>query len=254
MAAAVQETRAEHFSREAATWDAKPFIRAINLRAAELIVENGYVNKQTDALDIGCGTGTLLAALLTRAGRVAGVDIAQGMVDKWTENFRKNGMGPEVATAVCLDLSALPDMAGPADALAEAFRPAFGGEFDGRFDLVSSVLTYHHVEDVVEMTKAAAAVLRPGGVLALFDIMKTPTSHRFHPRCKHHTVYHEGGFELDNMRRMLQDAGLEQAEAKEAHRFVRDVEGAGGPDAAPESMEFTMFMAVGRKPQTADRV
>ena len=106
-------------------------------------------------LDIGCGGG-LLAEPMTRLGaRVTGVDAdAAGIAAAGAH-----------AAAVGLDIEYV---AGAAEELAAAGR---------RFDAVVASEVVEHVADRAAFVDAIASVLRPGGVLVLTTINRTPRSY-----------------------------------------------------------------------------
>ena len=95
-------------------------------------------------LDVGCGTGTLMAVLASR-GRVLGVDASAGMLDV----LRKAGRGEAARSMV----EKLPFA-------------------DDRFDVVFSVAVFHHVADparVGEAVREMVRVCRPGGHVVIWD-------------------------------------------------------------------------------------
>jgi ubiquinone/menaquinone biosynthesis C-methylase UbiE len=103
------------------------------------------------ALDVGCGTGTLAVELARqRPGlAVAGVDADDAMLDR--------ARGKADRAGVQLDL-----------------RTAFAQELpfaDASFDLVVSSLFFHHLrrEDKLATAAEILRVLRPGGRLAIAD-------------------------------------------------------------------------------------
>jgi predicted TPR repeat methyltransferase len=100
-------------------------------------------------LDYGAGTGLLGFELLPRARRVTFADVSTGMLAVVKEKIARGNLGN--TEVVLLDLSREP--APPA-----------------RYDLVSSLLTLHHVEDVDALLAAFHSILAPGGVLALSDL------------------------------------------------------------------------------------
>lgn len=93
------------------------------------------------ALDLGCGTGHLAAALLLEgiASESVGLDISSGMVGVATESYG------ELATFLVGDAGHLPFA-------------------DASFDLVVGDAFLHHVLDVSECLAEVKRVLRPGGV------------------------------------------------------------------------------------------
>jgi ubiquinone/menaquinone biosynthesis C-methylase UbiE len=96
-------------------------------------------------VDIGCGTGTLLAEAARRwpAARVRGVDPAPGMIDVARKQV------PQVDFAV-----------GSAEALG---YPA------ATIDLVLSTTSFGHWRDQAAGLREVARVLRPGGILLLAE-------------------------------------------------------------------------------------
>jgi ubiquinone/menaquinone biosynthesis C-methylase UbiE len=97
-------------------------------------------------LDVGCGTGTLLAAALRAApgARVAGADLAPEMLAA-----ARAKLGPEVPLAA-------------ADATRLPFRT-------GSFDAVASSSSLHYWSDAPAGVAECARVLRPGGRLVITD-------------------------------------------------------------------------------------
>ncbi|MBN2025167.1 MAG: class I SAM-dependent methyltransferase [Actinobacteria bacterium] len=101
-------------------------------------------------LDLGCGTGNLIALMLQRhpASRIAGVDPSAGMREVSAKRFRDR---PEVEITA-------------GDALNVPFP-------DGSFDIVVSSLALHHVPPDLKASCARelARVLVPGGLLVHAD-------------------------------------------------------------------------------------
>jgi malonyl-CoA O-methyltransferase len=129
------------FSRGALRYDDRAGVQAaVRARALSLAEEAGPIAGA--ALDVGCGTGRLLAALAGRPGlRAAGVDLAPGMCAA----ARAAAPGAGVAAA---DAEALP------------FRA-------GAFDVVLSTSTFQWLPRLEPALAECARVLRPGGRLAL---------------------------------------------------------------------------------------
>jgi len=101
-------------------------------------------------LDLGCGTGNLIALILERypASRIVGVDPSAGMREVSSERFRDR---PEVEIAA-------------GDALAVPFP-------NGSFDIVVSSLALHHVPPELKASCARelARILAPGGLFVHAD-------------------------------------------------------------------------------------
>jgi ubiquinone/menaquinone biosynthesis C-methylase UbiE len=95
--------------------------------------------RQSDVLEVGCGTGLILQKVAKVANRAVGMDLSAGMLEKARER------GLEVVKANATDL--------PFD--------------DNSFDLVYSFKVLAHVEDIDTALREMARVTRPGGRLVL---------------------------------------------------------------------------------------
>ncbi len=104
-------------------------------------------------LEIGCGTGSLLAQMAGRGARVTGIDIAEAMVETARRNLAEAGVADrgEVQRLLAIEIE-------------DAFRAA-------SFDRVLSILALSEmsVEEVDCLLPQCRKVLRPGGRLILVD-------------------------------------------------------------------------------------
>ncbi|MFI6638060.1 class I SAM-dependent methyltransferase [Streptomyces sp. NPDC050504] len=110
----------------------------------------GELTPELHVLDIGCGPGTItadLAALVPR-GRVTGVDMAPGIVDRARALAAERGLdntGFAVADVHALDYP------------------------DDSFDVVHAHQVLQHVGDPVRALREMRRVTRPGGLVAVRD-------------------------------------------------------------------------------------
>ena len=81
---------AERFSEAAAGYDddRSPEYEA----CAGLVIERAEPNRTDTVLDLGTGTGAIALALAPDAGRVAGRDISEGMLERAREKTRERGI------------------------------------------------------------------------------------------------------------------------------------------------------------------
>jgi SAM-dependent methyltransferase len=96
-------------------------------------------------LDVGCGTGTLAAALRNAGYRVCGADHSTGMI----AHLAHSGRGTPVASA--------------------GERLAFA---TGSFDVAITVATLHHITDAEKIAQTLGEmcrVVRPGGSIVAWD-------------------------------------------------------------------------------------
>jgi len=109
--------------------------------------------ESVDVLDIGCGTGSLLAALGPRLHTGRGVDASAGMIAE--AKIRNSAPNLEFET-----------IAGP--------RLPFA---DKSFDIVTSLLSWRYL-DWDPLMMEIQRVLRPGGRLIVIDMVTAPVKNR----------------------------------------------------------------------------
>ncbi|GAA2898721.1 27-O-demethylrifamycin SV methyltransferase [Streptosporangium fragile] len=121
----------------------------------ELMIEKIAVKPGDRVLDIGCGTGGPAIQLARETGaEVVGVTISRGQVEQASALAESSGLGGQV-TFRQADAMDLPF---PADS----------------FDAVWLFESIFHMPDRLGPLRQAAAVLRPGGRLALTDVLTSP--------------------------------------------------------------------------------
>lgn len=110
------------------------------------------IDRCQDVLDLGCGTGIvarLIAARPSFAGSVVGIDRSPDLVRAAQRFAGQEGLGGRVRCLV-----------GDAHKLAQP---------DASFDAVVAHTLFSHLDDPAATLVEMARVLRPGGVLAVFD-------------------------------------------------------------------------------------
>jgi 2-polyprenyl-6-hydroxyphenyl methylase / 3-demethylubiquinone-9 3-methyltransferase len=100
-------------------------------------------------LDVGCGGGLLCEALARAGAKVAGIDLAPGMIEVARLHAAEHGLDISYRVA-------------SAEELAEADP--------GGFDVVTCMEMLEHVPDPERMIRTLAMVVRPGGALFLSTI------------------------------------------------------------------------------------
>jgi SAM-dependent methyltransferase len=128
-------------------------LRAATAEVVERLDGWGLLAPEARVLEIGCGAGRYLQALSPRVGRVHGLDIARGMIERARE--RCAGLGNvAVSLANGRDLGGLPD---------------------GGFDLVLAADVFPYLvqagpEAVEAQVAEIGRVLRPGGELVVLNL------------------------------------------------------------------------------------
>jgi ubiquinone/menaquinone biosynthesis C-methylase UbiE len=130
-----------------------------HLRMLDLVVAVSGVKDGDRVLDIGCGTGLLSLRFLDAAGcSVVGIDKSPEMLACFKRKIRENGLGARV-------------MVRTGDAASLQADP-------GRFDVIASTVTLHHVKDKLPMIRSIFSLVRPGGRFVMGDVdLDTSGSH-----------------------------------------------------------------------------
>ncbi|WP_461209615.1 ArsR/SmtB family transcription factor [Desulfocurvus sp. DL9XJH121] len=167
------------FERHADSWDRLCQETLGGFDLAEELVRR--MPEVATAVDLGCGTGRLLARMRGRAGALIGVDSSQPMLERARANL--GGDGPGLSLRIG-DLEHLP--------LA-----------DGEADLAVMSLALHHLPSPQGGIREAWRVLAPGGTFLLAD---------FEPHQREDLREHAGdhwlGFEPSRVSGWLQGEGF----------------------------------------------
>ena len=110
------------------------------------------IDAASTVLDVGCGTGVAARTIARRAnfsGRVTGIDLSPYLVAAATRLADEEGLGDRIefrsGDTRVLDIP------------------------DGKFDAVVAHTLVSHVGEVLAVLNEAARVLKPGGLIAIFD-------------------------------------------------------------------------------------
>lgn len=137
------------FDESAPTWDSDPVKVARALAVAEGIRNRVPLTRQMHALEYGCGTGLLGFALQACLGRITLADSSPGMLATLDEKIaaaRSSNLH-----SMKLDLTSDPL---PAE----------------RYDLICSLMTFHHIDDTGGLLRDLFALLGSPGYLCVADL------------------------------------------------------------------------------------
>lgn len=189
-------TQQRNFDAVALNWDEKPRRVKLATEVAAAIQENTPLSKEWDALDFGCGTGLITLQLAPALRSITGIDSSPGMLERLNAKIQEVAF-TNVSTELCdLEKGKLPT---------------------GRYHLITSSMTLHHIKEIVPLLLSLKALLHPGGWIALADLEFE--GGRFHDDPT--GVFHHG-FSRDELAGMLEDAGFSSISVTTASNVVKD--------------------------------
>lgn len=198
---------ATDFDERAATWDDDPAKVERARVVAEAIRRAVPLAPSTRLLEYGAGTGLVSQALMGHVGPLTLAEPSAGMRDVMAEKVA-TGRLPAMARIVDLDLATAPQrgdgrvVAGPED----------------QADLVVTVMTLHHIDDVDTVLAGLARLLAPGGHLCIVDLEKEDGSfHRDDPAFGGHH-----GFGRAELTGRLARAGFADIAFRRCHEMQKD--------------------------------
>jgi len=206
-----------HFDEAAVQWDNQP--TRVELARAVGAAIFRVVPLQTDwrALDYGAGTGLLTLGLLPRVASIVALDASEGMLAQLTQKLAAARIAKVRARHWNLEEQPYPEDA---------------------FDLAVSSMTLHHLRDVPLVFRRLAALLKPGGWLAVADLDREDGS----SHGEREDVFHLG-FERKQVAGWLAAAGFDRVSIEDAHSVVKS-------DSAGSSRSYGVFLAAGRRKQS----
>jgi 2-polyprenyl-3-methyl-5-hydroxy-6-metoxy-1,4-benzoquinol methylase len=205
-------TYREDFDGHAATWDDDPVKVTRAAAVAEGIRSRVPLSRAMRALEYGCGTGLLSFELRHELGHITLADRSTGMLDVLNEKIRAAEASNMLPIALDLVADPLPDE---------------------RYDLIYTLMTFHHIEDTDAMLRAMSKLLNSHGVLCVADLDAEDGS--FHgPGFTGHN-----GFDRDDLGRRARDAGFRNVDFSTVFHMT-DADSTGQTD-------FPIFLMVARK-------
>ena len=170
------------FDKKASTWDEEPRRVKLARDVAAGIIDQVHPTREMDAMDFGCGTGLLTLDLQPHVRSITGVDTSSGMLDVLEEKVRKQGI-TNVSALNCDVVS--------------------GEKPEGRYHLIVSSMTLHHVTELETLFRFFFELLLPGGTLCVADLDKEDGT--FHDDL---TGVLHFGFERELVKSNLADVGF----------------------------------------------
>lgn len=137
------------FDQRAKTWDSDPKKVERARTVADAILRAIPLRPTMHVLEYGCGTGLLGFALQPHVGSITLADTSQGMLDVLAEKIAASGVSNMIPLRLDLSSDPLPE---------------------SRFDIITSLMTLHHIPNTAAILRHFYDLLTPGGWLALSDL------------------------------------------------------------------------------------
>jgi len=212
--AGIVVNRKRDFDLEATTWDEKPHRVTLDNDLFTAIAGTVALTHSLEVFDFGCGTGLLTLQLAAQAGHVTGSDSSRTMLDVLARKAKDCQIG-NITTyhidAACVDA------------------------IEGRYDLVTSTMTLHHVRDIAPLLEQFFRILRPGGHVCIADL--DLENGDFHGN--NEDVFHFG-FDRGLLQETLSAAGFVRVRNKKATEVHKT-----GSDGQVRS--FSVFLITGQR-------
>jgi ubiquinone/menaquinone biosynthesis C-methylase UbiE len=202
------------FDQVASSWDEEPRRVKLAGNVAAAIIDTVHPDQVMDALDFGCGTGLVTLRLRPWVRSIVGVDSSQGMLSVLERKVRERGM-TNVETILC-DVE-------------KGERPG------GRFHLIVSSMTLHHLPEPKRLFTLFHELLLPGGMLGIADLDAEDGSFHEDPAGVHHH-----GFDREQIMALLSESGFVDCGAKTADVIVKGAE--------VVAREYPVFLITARRP------
>ncbi|MFP4501615.1 MAG: class I SAM-dependent methyltransferase [Candidatus Hydrogenedentota bacterium] len=207
-------TTENRFNKAAATWDENPRRMALTEAIANGIQESIPLSDGMTMLEFGCGTASLSILLAQHVGHISAADTSSGMI---AEARRKVAASPELAAVV------EPILLTDGDALPQ-----------GKWDVVCTAMTLHHIEDAAQMLRQLAWCLNPGGYLAVADLFPEDGSFHGQERVPHN------GFDPQALAAVLKEEAFEDINTGTVLTFSKRTDD-------NHVREFSVFLVTGRR-------
>ncbi len=202
------------FNKDAATWDENPGRIKMAESVFKSIEKNLKLSKDLDVLDFGCGTGLLSIRLLPLVHSVTGADSSSGMLD--VLNSKKNAQKLTKLNTLYINIEN-------------------GERLTGRYDIVTSSMTMHHIKDPAPLIKQFHEILKPGGYLCIADL--DPDEGKFHDN--NDGVFHKG-FNRVDMKLLFKNQGFTEVSDFTAAELEK-------PGDNGSMRRFSIFLIIGKK-------
>ena len=210
----IMDTEKRDFDKEAASWDEHPPRVKLAKDIAGAITKQIVLTPEMDVMDFGCGTGLLTLQILPLVRSITGVDSSRGMLDVLNTKIAEQKLKNIETLLVDLDK---------------------GDTLEGKYDLVFSNMTLHHVREIEPLFDQFHKITAPGGHLCVADL--DLDGGQFH--ADKTGVFHFG-FARKALRKVFTGAGFDDVRDMSAAEVMKtDING--------KTKSYSVFLMTGRK-------
>lgn len=203
------------FDNKAKVWDKDPLkIERAKTFADEIIASLPDFYDGL-AMEFGCGTGQVSLFLSGKFKTIYMIDSSAGMIDVLRENIKRKGIKNMIPVQkdVLKDGIELPEL-----------------------DVIYTLMTLHHIEELDRILEIFNKVLKPGGLVFIGDLEREDGS--FHNHAHDFKGHH--GFERDNLKLKMQEKGFRETDYHIFFKLIKKFDDG-------SSKEFPLFFMVAQK-------
>jgi len=189
------------FDKSASEWDSKSRRRDLAIAVADAIVDRLPLHPAIRALDFGAGTGLLTLRIHPHIQSIQALDTSSGMLDELKKKLDTIGIrNVETTLWDIVEKQRLP----------------------GRFDLIVSSMTLHHIPDTAKTVRIFYESLEENGWIGLADLDREEGD--FHDD---NTGIHHFGFDRDVLVSLFTYAGFKSVQIENVHVIKKTRESSG---------------------------
>jgi len=200
------------FAAKANEWDSNPLRAEMVKKFLHEVHKYAISEKRERMIDFGCGTGVVGLDFIQSTSEVIFIDTSPAMLHV----LRQKVSDANIAHARIIE--------GSIEQSDEAQKA----------DLITSLMSIHHVEDIDLILRQMAARLTPDGQLIIGDLM--PEDGSFH----HPEVVPHNGFSAEKLEKSLAEAGMKISHFSVFHTMHK-------PSQNGEKKAFDLFVLVATK-------
>lgn len=180
---------ADQFKERAGGWDEIPWKKKLAQEAYTAICSKIEIHPDTRLIDFGGGTGLLTLKFTTKVSKITIIDTSEAMLGVLREKIKTQNLSNiEIMNEVLLPGKLPPNS----------------------YDLIISMLTLHHIDDLDTLFQTFHDLLVSDGKIALIDLAREDGN--FHPKG---TEYVHNGFQPETLKIPLENAGFKNIDIEE---------------------------------------